>query len=614
MNRYKLLLAVIAMFAFGTMAQSQTILGGGTPNGRDVTTQTTNLTLTAGGDYLLRGLYFIADGVTLTIPAGTTIKAELAATLIISPGGKIEAVGTAGSPIVFTSAKPAGQKLPGDWGGVIILGKAPTNQVGPLIEGGIIPGSYGGTDPNDNSGHFQYVRIEYCGYRYQLNNEVNGLSMGGVGRGTTIDHVMVKYAADDSFEWFGGTVDAKYLIAYGGTDDEFDTDFGYSGRVQFALGVRDPNVWDPTGESNGFESDNSGSGLYDETPRTAPKFSNVTLIGPKREDGTTQVTGNRYQFGAVLRRSSETSLFNTVIFGYPGGITLRNPLTLDAMNSGLLKLQAVSLGAFEGSSSLAIMHGKDGITGAQTKTFFETAGQQNLGSTATREASALGYTVGALGTPNAVPAVGSEPDVAPVMFTELNAATGNWFTVTDYRGAFDPAVPMASSWASGAWVDFTPLSVQVVNTSHSANQWVLRSLPTMPADLASSSVFPGTVAGPWSYKTNTYALATTLEAGDGYWLYYGAGGSNAITGSPIASSSVELTVPAAGRWALIGPGTTAKPVANLTVTGPATITGTIWGWDGTNYVAATTLAAGQAYWVYLSAVGAGGTVTLAVNP
>ena len=169
------------------------------------------------------------------------------------------ALGQKGNPIIFTSNRPAGQRNSGDWGGVLILGRAPVNKVEPLIEGGIIGGSYGGTDPNDNSGVFRYVRIEYPGYRFQLNNEVNGLTMGGVGRGTEIHHVQVSYSDDDSYEWFGGTVDAKYLVALGGTDDEFDTDFGWKGNLQFGFGLRDQNRWDPTGQSNGFESDNDGS-------------------------------------------------------------------------------------------------------------------------------------------------------------------------------------------------------------------------------------------------------------------------------------------------------------------------------------------------------------------
>src|SRR5262249_8386807 len=151
-------------------------------------------------------------------------------TLIIARGGFIMAQGTPQHPIVFTSQYAPGSRASGDWGGIIVLGKAPVNKVNPVIEGGLINGScmggtgtYGGTDPNDNSGVISYVRIEFAGYRFQLNNEVNGLTMGGVGAGTQIDHVQVSYSDDDSYEWFGGTVNCKYIVAFAGTDDEFDT-------------------------------------------------------------------------------------------------------------------------------------------------------------------------------------------------------------------------------------------------------------------------------------------------------------------------------------------------------------------------------------------------------
>ena len=144
------------------------------------------------------------------------------------------------------------------------------------IEG---PGDqYGGTDPDDNSGVMKYVRIEYPGIAYSLNNEINGLTFGGVGRGTTIDYIQVSYSGDDSYEWFGGTVNCKHLIAYRGWDDEFDTDFGFRGKLQFLVGLRDPEVADQSG-SNGFESDNDGSGSTN-SPRTSPTWWNVTLVGP----------------------------------------------------------------------------------------------------------------------------------------------------------------------------------------------------------------------------------------------------------------------------------------------------------------------------------------------
>ena len=193
---------------------------------------TTNTTWTKNHIYLLTGYVFVNDGVTLTIEPGTVIRGDKTskATLIVSQGGKLVANGTVAEPIVFTSNQPVGSRAAGDWGGVILLGKAPINPIGgtATIEGGVgLSAVYGGTDANDNSGSLQYVRIEFPGVAYATDNEINGLTLGGVGSGTTIDNIEVIYSGDDSYEWFGGTVNCKHLIAIAGVDDDFDTDFGY---------------------------------------------------------------------------------------------------------------------------------------------------------------------------------------------------------------------------------------------------------------------------------------------------------------------------------------------------------------------------------------------------
>ena len=145
----------------------------------------------------------------------------------------------------------------------------------PEIEGGVNNAAgdafYGGTDANDNSGVLRYVRIEFPGIAFTDNNEINGLTCGGVGAATTLEHVQVSYSGDDSFEFFGGTVNAKYLIAYRGWDDDFDTDFGYSGKIQFAVSLRDPEIADQSG-SNGFESDNDGSGTTHLLPNLSSRM------------------------------------------------------------------------------------------------------------------------------------------------------------------------------------------------------------------------------------------------------------------------------------------------------------------------------------------------------
>ena len=303
-------------------------------------------TLRAANSYTLAGLVYITNNATLTIEPGTVIKGQYTdpvGGLVITRGAKIMAKGTVDKPIVFTSASPTPRS--GDWAGIVILGKAKTNAsfngqsgVGE-IEGGVNDaagnGLYGGTDDNDNSGILQYVRIEYGGYAFLPDKEINSLTMGGVGKGTTIDHIQVSYAKDDAFEWFGGNVSLKYIIAYKTTDDDFDTDNGYSGNVQFGLVVRDSSIADIS-NSEAMESDNDANGSLN-TPKTSAVFSNLTLIGPK---ATGSNKGNSRFLAAVqIRRNSSISIFNSVILGWPIGVliddTKGSATTLNIKDSSL---------------------------------------------------------------------------------------------------------------------------------------------------------------------------------------------------------------------------------------------------------------------------------------
>lgn len=279
-------------------------------------TYTADLTLDASKKYLLKGFVYIQAPAKLTIPAGTIIKGDkfTKGTLIIERGAKIFAAGESNNPIVFTSNQPVGQRSYGDWGGVIILGNAQENQPGtPIIEGGV-DRPFGGNDDTDNSGVFKYVRIEFPGIAFQPNNEINGLTLGSVGNGTEIHHVQVSFSGDDSFEWFGGTVNVKNLIAFRGWDDDFDADFGYRGQVQYGLAIRDKNIADVSG-SNGFEVDNDATGTNN-APFTAPVFSNITIFGPLTTTADNSFNTD-YKRGAHLRRNSAASIFNSIIMGYP---------------------------------------------------------------------------------------------------------------------------------------------------------------------------------------------------------------------------------------------------------------------------------------------------------
>lgn len=304
--------------------------------------------------YLLSGFVYVTDGAVLTIEPGTVIKGDKAtkATLIIERGGKIMAEGTAEKPIVFTSNQPSGSRSYGDWGGIILCGKAPVNTTSgeSKIEGG--PRSYfGGTDAADNSGILKYVRVEYCGVEYATDNEINGITFGGVGNGTTVDYVQVSYSGDDSFEWFGGTVNVKHLVAFRGWDDEFDTDFGYSGNLQFLVGLRDPNVADKS-KSNGFESDNDGSGSSN-SPYTSPVFSNVSLFGPYTtlSDVVNPTGGNgTFQCAMHMRRNTKLKVYNSIFAGYPQGLFIENGGKGDAQgnatNGDLVVKNCIIAGSF----------------------------------------------------------------------------------------------------------------------------------------------------------------------------------------------------------------------------------------------------------------------------
>jgi hypothetical protein len=292
---------------------------------------TANRTLKAAYTYKLRGLVYVTNGAILTIEPGTKIVGETGKNggLIITRSCKIIADGTSDKPIVFTSEAAAPQR--GDWAGLVILGNAPANSsfngvqgIGE-IEGGINNsdglGLYGtpstqAQNPADNSGILRYVRIEYAGFAFLPDKEINGLTFGGVGNKTIVDYVQVSYANDDSFEWFGGTVNCTHLISFRTLDDDFDTDNGFVGKVQFGISLRDSAVADIS-KSEAFESDNdaNGSALL---PQTAAIFSNMTVMGPRE---TLANTGNNlFVWGAQIRRNSSLSLFNSIIMGYPNGL------------------------------------------------------------------------------------------------------------------------------------------------------------------------------------------------------------------------------------------------------------------------------------------------------
>lgn len=430
------------------------------------------------GTYVLKGWVYIESGATLTIEPGTIIKGdkETKAALIARRGGKLIAQGSATAPIIFTSNQAKGSRKPGDWGGVILCGKAKNNATEMPIEGG--PNApHGGTDDADNSGVISYVRIEFAGFPFADDAEINGLTLGSVGSGTKIDHVQVSYCNDDSFEWFGGSVNAKYLIAYHGWDDDFDTDNGFSGKLQFLLSVRHPKIADKS-LSNGFESDNNKNGTTSE-PITSPVFSNVTFVGPIGQDpsfaNTTQyITGGdmnpkngsklgSFQASMQIRRNSRLNCFNSVAIGFPIGLLLDNEKgsTQTSATEGKLKLQNLHFAGMtilgcDINNQLLDQLSTDGktITDANkesfSSSFFKLAANNNksydnISDLKLKQPNSL------VASPSYAPTTGS-PLLNAASFTDALLQSG--FDKVTYAGAF-ASDAASDNWTAG-WANFDP--------------------------------------------------------------------------------------------------------------------------------------------------------------
>lgn len=300
-------------------------------------TITTDQHWTKDKTYRLRGYVYVTNGATLTIDPGTKIVSnkDSAGVLVIYRGAKINATGTASEPIVFTSRETT--PAPGDLGGVVIVGQATGNSNHAVLEGGVDAAfsAFGGTNDADNSGVLKYVRIEYAGKAVNPGDEINGLSLYGVGSGTTIDYVEVVRGLDDAFEFFGGTVNCKHLIAYNCADDDFDMDDGYRGKIQFAISIKDPRFTDAKGTtgdvSNNFEVDNVNPGngfLLTRTPITFPVMSNFTAIGPNQASNPPTVSAD-YGWGMRWRRGAKFILANSIVMGgQDGGLRVQEDSSL----------------------------------------------------------------------------------------------------------------------------------------------------------------------------------------------------------------------------------------------------------------------------------------------
>jgi hypothetical protein len=416
-------------------------------NGQQITVSgdiTTDTRWYANARYFLSGFVYVKNNATLTIEPGTIIKgvSGTKGALIIERGSKIMAQGTESKPIVFTSDKAKGQRGYGDWGGLVICGNAPTNKhdngtgVG-IAEGGI--GSYyGGTDPTDNSGTLQYVRIEFPGIPLTAtaNSEINGLTLYSVGSGTTIDHIQVSYSGDDSYEWFGGNVNARYLVAFRGWDDDFDTDNGYSGKVQFFVSLRDPASADQS-QSNGFESDNDADGST-LAPVTGALFSNGSMFGPLVTPAT--AINSLYRRAMHLRRGTRISIYNTVFAGYPTGLDIDGQKGDSPAQATANELQIENCVMAGMTANFSTTY----LTDAEA---WYTSASRNNQIMATNDQLQITDPFN-LTSPNFKPATGS-PLLSGAAFTN-SRLTDSFFTQVAYRGAFG-----TTNWTA-TWCNFDP--------------------------------------------------------------------------------------------------------------------------------------------------------------
>jgi hypothetical protein len=421
---------------------------------------TTNTSWTKDKKYLLKGNIFVNNGATLTIEAGTVVYGDKVSkgALIIERGSKIIANGTATAPIVFTSNAPAGFRNYGDWGGVVLLGKAQNNQnANQNIEGitASSKGQYGGTTDDDNSGSMKYVRIEFAGIALSTDNELNGLTFGSVGSGTTIEHIQVSYSGDDSYEWFGGTVSPKYLIAYRGWDDDLDTDFGFTGKVQYAFVARDPNIADKSG-SNGFESDNDGNGSTN-TPQTQAVFANITVLGPftfanlSGGNLSNSAVSANFQNGAHIRRNSGLKIYNSVIVGYGNAANWLVRFT-DSKGGAAANAEVKNNYFARATSAKA----KDPDSGTNDKGYDVTNfATDNVLESPLNKVDISSVLTGLSGAANiADPKAVAVPAAGSILLTGATDLSSIGLEKTDYKGA----VTSSSNWLTESWINWDPIN------------------------------------------------------------------------------------------------------------------------------------------------------------
>jgi hypothetical protein len=424
---------------------------------------TTSTTWSADRRYRLQGFIHVANNATLTIEPGTIIEGDfntVGSSLFILRGSRIVAQGTAARPIVFTSSQPAGQRRAGDWGGLVIVGNGIINRTAPVILEGTGTGASnpavdyaGGTDNADDSGILRYVRIEFAGFATAPDAELNSLTLAAVGSGTTIEYVQTLMGLDDSFEYFGGAVDGRYLVSYNSGDDHFDMSEGYVGRLQHVIAFQNIQVVprpqagnissDPQGiENDGCAGANCPNG-QNSAPFTVPLVANFTLVGPPA--GVTSGAGN---IGMMLRRGTGGYYVNGLVTRWSrAAISLRDQSTLDRIAGGDLVLRNLYLAGnavtFQPQTGATVQGSVDLAASAiEVAPGTVTAASLFTGLPATPTTAALDWSLAA-GAAARTGGLTTFP--GPVA-----AKAGTFVTATAYRGAADPDGP---KWWQG-WTNY----------------------------------------------------------------------------------------------------------------------------------------------------------------
>lgn len=306
--------AMVSSVSFTSCSNEEDVPGPGTGGEKIELNGTVEgiMTLDANNEYILNGTLTVADGATLEIPAGTKIKAAkgFGNYIIVAQGGKINAKGTADKPIIFTADNEENATT-GYWGGLIINGKAPISGAANGETGSTEVDNnlkYGGTDENDNSGTLEYVQLLYTGARSNADIEHNGLTLNGVGKGTTIKNIYIAEGADDAIEFFGGTVNVENILAVNCDDDMFDFTQGYKGTLSNCYGVWEEGFTSTEEDPRGVEADGNLDGKGpDHTPQSNFKIENMTIENLSKEA--------EMQDAIKIRRGAKATIVNALVKG-----------------------------------------------------------------------------------------------------------------------------------------------------------------------------------------------------------------------------------------------------------------------------------------------------------